>query len=201
MTVPVLESGWTHSSVTSVNAEISIAEPSGVVAGNLLIYIVGNERNVATAQWDDSTLKPSGFTLINTAGNADPDTHVAAFWRIATESEADPMVCNCQEAALQEGWYLRITGAHGTTPIDVVGADYNGLSAQTHAIPEITTLAVDALAFYLVASDGGDTATHSVDGTWGEVTEDAQATSGGLAMSFGTKNMGRHQIKSQGIYR
>ena len=186
---PVVDN-FGHSSQISNATSIDIAKPTGVVNGDLLIILVANDAGLSTAQWDNSTLKPTGFTFINTAGSANEDAHVGAFWKIATGSdEGDPINVPSATSAVLEGWWLRVTGAHASAPLDVTGVDVeSGAAVSSLAITEVTTTVNDCLAFYWVVSDGGDTGPHSVSGTgWTETAEDLQGVSGGLAASWGTK--------------
>ena len=178
----------THAEVTSPATSIDLTEPTGVASGDTLVVIVMNDAANAGAQWDDSANKPTGFTLINEAGDATCDTHIAAFWRVSDGTEGTPLNVPVASSSAQEGWYLRITGAHASAPLDVTGVDVS-TSGTSHAITGVTTTVDNVLAFYGIASDGGDTGPHSVAGTgWSESDEDGVGTTDRLHASYGSKD-------------
>lgn len=188
--VPTVVSGWTGAS-TSPGTTLTLRKPSNVEVGDLLIIIVGNDDNTDTDQWDNATLKPTGFTLINEAGNtATSDAHSAAFYRIADGTENATTSVPAQVSADYWGYYLRVTGASTTNPINVTGADFNG-AGSPHAVTGITTTASNTLAFYILSGDGADTYPFSVSGTgWSESAETfAGLTGTESAGTWGTRSM------------
>lgn len=189
--VPTVVSGWT-SNVVSPGISLTLTKPANVEVGDLLLILVGNDDTTNTDQWDNATLKPSGFTLINESGNnANSQAHSAAFYRIADGTENATTSVPAQASADFWGYYVRVTGASTTNPINVTGADYNGSAAVSHAIPSITTTQANTLAFYMLAGDGADTYPFSVSGAgWSESAE-IQAGAGGTesAGTWGTRAM------------
>ena len=186
---PVVDN-FGHTSLTSAGTSLTIAKPTGITTGDTLIIIVMNDAANLGAQWDNVTNKPAGFTLINEVGNSDTDVHAAAFWKIADGiGEGDPITVTSADSALQEGWWLRVTGAHASAPLDVTGADVNITPAISIAITGVTTTVDSVLAFYVHATDGGDTAPVNVSGTgWTESAEDSQGSTQGLTASWGEKD-------------
>ncbi len=188
-----LESGWTSNTIQPGNS-LTLTKPTGVESGDLLLILVGNDNNTATAQWNNTTLKPSGFTLINTAGNATPDAHVAAFYRVADGTENTTINVPAQSNFYYWGYYIRLTGVDTTNPIDVTGADFtaNNITTPSNSIPSITTTADQALAFYVLSADGGDTYPFSVTGSgWVEQGEiQAGTLANNAAGTWGTQEMG-----------
>ncbi len=180
----VVESGWT-SNTAIPGSSLTLTKPSGVVSGDLLLILVGSDDNSATAQWNDTTLKPSGFTLINESGNDTvSDAHAAAFYRVANGSEGTTINVPAQSSDDFWGFYIRVTGASTTDPINVIGADYNGGSAASHAVTGITTTEDQSLAFYLLSGDGGDVYPFTVSGTGWTESDEIQA-GGGTANASG----------------
>ncbi len=186
----VVESGWT-SNTAIPNSSLTLTKPSGVESGDLLLIFVGNDDASANAQWNNTTLKPSGFTLINHAGSDVPDAHVAAFYRIANGSEGTTINVPAQASNDYWGFYIRVTGASTTDPINVVGADYLGGNLTSHPVTGITTTEDQTLAFYLLSGDGGDTFPFTVSGTgWSESDEEqAGGGTGNAAGAWGTRAM------------
>lgn len=172
------------------SSTITLTKPSGVQAGDLLLIVVGNDDNSNVAQWDDVVLKPSGFNLINESGNSTSDAHVAAFYRIADGTESGTIDVSAQNVMDYWGFYIRVTGASTTNPINVIGTDYNGGSLVTHNVTGITTTVDNTLAFYALSGDGGDTYPYTVGGSWTEGDEVQTGTAAAdAAGTWGTRSM------------
>ena len=191
MAVPVVESFTEKNDVTTDASSITLTKPGSVAAGDLLLIHVINDASVATAQWNNTTLKPTGFEFINTAGDANSDCHAGAFWRIADGSEGATINVPCATSCDYIGWYLRVTGAHATTPIHQIGADYVTAGASSHAITGVTTTVIDCLGFYVFSFDGGDGFPFGISGTgWSESDDSQNRTDGNAASgSWGTKSL------------
>lgn len=185
---PTVQSFTSNTAVPG--ASLTLTKPSNVLAGDLLLIIVGNDDDTASAQWDDATLKPSGFTLINEAGNTTSDTHAAAFYRVADGTEGTTINVPAQSSDDFWGYYIHVTDVNPTNPIHVIGSAYNGGSLGTHNIPGVTTTAANALAFYVLSGDGGDVNPYSVGGSWTESSEIDAGTGGGNSSgTWGTRLM------------
>jgi len=172
LAVPVVASQQNAAAVASTS--LSIAKPSGVAAGDLLIITTGSETGGASNGFDTP---PSGFQLINYAGGAGS---VSAFWRIADGTEADPVVLTQTIAGDCRGYYFRVTGARAVNPIVDVGPDYSNNSATVHNVPAITTTFPDSRAFVVVFGD-------SIGATFPTVSGWTMATgsTGGVSPSAG----------------
>lgn len=191
VSLPVLQSGWTSNTAVP-GGTVTLTRPSGVAAGDLLLIFVGNDDNTGTVQWDNSSLKPTGFELINEAGNATPDTHTAAFYRIADGSENPTIDVPAQNTGADlYGFYLRVTGTDQTTPVTVIGTAYAVNNLSNHPITSITTTEPYSLAFYLLSGDGGDTYPYSVSGTgWAQQDQIQAGTgAGNTGGTWGTRDM------------
>lgn len=185
---PTLESGWTSNTAVP-GASLTLTKPADVGVGDLLLIIVGSDDNTDTDQWDNSALKPTGFTLINEAGDAaTSDAHVGAFWRIADGSETATIDVPAQSDQDYWGFYVRVTGAHQTAPINIAGSDVVD-STDPYDVAGVTTTVNNALAFYVLAFDGGDFGAFSVAGTgWSQSAEVQAGTgSGNAGGTWGTK--------------
>lgn len=157
----------------------STAGPAGAknaAAGDTLIILVGNDDATATAQWDDSTLKPTGFTLINEVGDATADAHCAAFWRTVDGTEGSTFNVPAQSTNDMWAFCILLSGIDNTTPVHQTGADVSD-NTPPIAITGVTTTIADCLAFYVCAYDGGDDGGFSVSGTgWSELAEEHAGT-------------------------
>ena len=197
--IPVIESFTTDSILAA--QRLILNKPSGVVSGNLLIIAVTNENTDDTQQWNNTTYKPSGFTWITTSlgtavtGTNNSQTHCAVFWRIADGSENDTIGVPCVGGVMEQiGFYLRISGAHATTPIDVSDSPMDSTyynerdSIQIHSL---TTGYANELALFVCARDYGDGLPHTVSGTgWSKISENlANAGDFGLTASIVQKDV------------
>ena len=202
MAIPVIQAGFT-SQQNQASSTISITKPTGLVSGDLCIIFTTNDSTGGSAQWDDSTNKPidSGareFTFINWAGlGGTVDAHAAAFWRIITGDEVWPITSTSASSADQIAFAIRITGAHATVPIDVVGADYTGVQTDaTHPITGLTSGVADTLVLYILGFDGGDGTPMSVSGT-GWVQKDEE-TSDVAETNMASGSWGARDLATQG---
>ncbi len=196
--VPVVET-YTENAVDGAISSITLTKPTGVAVNDLLVILVVDDTNTGTPQWDDSTNKPSGFTLIETGGLSGSQCQFAAFYRVATGSEdatvAVPNNANGDHFGVV-GWYIRVSGADTSTPIHGEGTEVDDSSGTTLAITGLVTTSDDTLVFYVQSFDGGDGNPFSVAGTgWAEVDEACTDTC--LAAEAGG-SWGTRDLASQG---
>ena len=188
MSIPIIEN-YTQNTIIPGNS-LTLTKPSGVQTGDLLIIIVGNDDNTATAQWNNTTYKPAGFTLINESGNSTCDTHTAAFYRIADGTEDATIPVPAQSSDDYWGFYIHISGVGADTPINKIGPDINtGSSVGSIAITGVITDVDGCLAIYVHSYDGGDCSAFNPSGTgWSEESEIRAGTgSGNSSGSWGKK--------------
>jgi len=188
MALPVVASFASASSGGTPVNSITINKPTGVVSGDLLLIIAGSDDNGSSPDFSDI----SGFTKFVNIGTDLNDSKIGCYWRIADGTEGvDIDVAHDPVEDLDEmyGWYIRVTGADGTTPINVTGIAANLNARASHVIPEVTTTVNDCLAFYVHSHDGGDGAPFSVSGTgWSESDEQQSGTGSNDASGcWGTK--------------
>ena len=62
---PTIE-GWTSNTIVP-GSSLTLTKPTGVQVGDLLLILVGNDNATGTAQWNNTDLKPTGFTQIGRA--------------------------------------------------------------------------------------------------------------------------------------
>lgn len=185
MAVPVLET-WTGNAPSSEASSIVLTKPSGVVANDLLMLLVGNDDETNNVQFTDDL---TGWTRINFQGGATPDVQVASYYRIADGTEGTTVTVNAESSDKILGWYLRISGVDTTSPINVSAFQHSTAGdSSSHSIQGVTTTVDDCLAFYHLITDGGDCAPFGTPSGWTEISELQTGTSaedtGGV---FGTK--------------
>ncbi len=143
MAIPVIQTGYYEWVSTAQVSNIPLDQCSGIVAGDLLLLIVGNEDSSATPQFENNV---TGFDLQFEIGDGTSDNHLAVYTRIATETEEATTNVPTVTSDYAYGWYLRITGAHPTAfwdghtsgvlqsaaPIDVTGRD-TGATGEEYA--------------------------------------------------------------------
>lgn len=95
---------------TSSTSSLTLDKPSGVAAGDLLMIFIAIDRSTATTQFDDSTYKPTGFTLVGAYGDTGLDFWAAVYYRIADGTEGATVACAAQSSGQMTGMYARITG-------------------------------------------------------------------------------------------
>lgn len=114
---PVLES-WTENYESTSTATIAVSKPSGVASGDLLLILAGNDFYNAEA-YDSLT----GWTEWSTTAIAWHGVNASLFWRVAdgTEGATETITISGSETARHLAYYLRISGADTTAPIDATG--------------------------------------------------------------------------------
>jgi hypothetical protein len=152
--------------VTAVNS-IDVIVPSGVLADDLLLIFAGNDFAAATpAQWDNSTLKPTGFTLINQITTATADACSAAFYKVASGTEGGTTI-SIPAQSTNDMWAacVVIRNANPITPINAIGTNWDNGSATAHIPPAVTTTVNNELVFFMLSADGADTLPFTISGT------------------------------------
>lgn len=191
MAIPVVQSGFTSNTAVP-GSSLSLSKPTGLVAGDLCVVIVGNDYSGGTdAQWDNTTNKPTGFTLIFENGNGPSASHLGAFYRVIDGGESWPISVPALNSEDFWGYAIRVTGVDTASPLNATGTALNqGTDTTSHVIPAVTTVNDDCLCFYALAFDGGDGDPFSVSGTgWTEQAEIEAGTGAGNASGcWGTKD-------------
>jgi len=186
---PVLETFLASNGGGSTSSSVVLTKPSGVIAGDLLVLIAMCESGSATAEFSDNL---AGWTFAFTGGDGNSDAHYGVFWRVATGSEGVSESVTIVNARFNGGFYLRISGAHATNPIDVSLGTIKGAAGADTTINEITTLVDDCLLIYGLSHDGGDGPPFSVAGAgWVQIAEYFTLQPGTSQSSgcFGTKTL------------
>jgi len=185
--IPIIAS-MTEQGDTAPSTSLTLNKPSGVESGDLLLLIVMNDDRSATAFSDNK----NGWSFLNTSGDASSQAHVAVFWKIADGTEGPTETVTSAGSDEWMGYYLRITGADSTTPINANNFAQSSANSANHIIPAVTTTIDDCLVLYGLSFDGGDGYPFSVSGAgWSEEDEHQTGASGSGDVSgcFGSKNL------------
>lgn len=153
MAFPVVASSTNN---TATSTTLTLSKPSGVGVGDLLILLCGS------AHATGFNTAPDGWTLINHASTTGKST--AAYWRIADGSEASTTDVTQGSSVAAWGFYLRVTGAHATTPIDAVGADV-GSTDWTWSVTQCTTSVAECYVVGVFGTSGYGGINHGWSGT------------------------------------
>ncbi len=180
MTAPVVAAFTSTDSGGTGVTELTLTQPSGVSTGDLLVLICANDAS-NTADWNTLT----GWTRFINANTVVADAAIGCYWRVADGTEGTSVTPTSISSSEAVGWYLRVTGADTSTPINVVGS-LRAMRSTTHTGDPITTTVDDCLAFYVIAFDGGDGAPFSVASPWSESDEGASGRLAGVGAAWGT---------------
>ena len=189
MALPVLESHTKNNAVGS--ASITLTKPAGVVSGDLLLLIVGNDSTSSTDEWDDDL---AGYTLMFEVGTSTTDTHLAVFRRIADGTEAATIDVPSTSTRDNWGFFLRISGVDQTTPIDVLGTASGVADAASVTVAAVTTTVADCLGLVVCSYDGGDSTFTVSTNSWTKTDEEFAGTDA----SSGSGLFGQKDIASAG---
>lgn len=152
----VIGTSWTNSYDNLVSS-INITVPTNMRPGDLILVFAGNSDATGTAQFDNNTLKPTGFTLINQISTSNADASVAAWYKYADGSEGGSTVSvPAQSSQYMWAAAVIVRNVKDLDPIDSQGTNLDAASATVHEIPALTTLTDKCLAFFVLSSDGSD---------------------------------------------
>lgn len=198
MAVPVLAGTSTTVGVGDGEGTIDVNIPAGVVSGDLILLHCANDNNGDGDTYDAVT----GYTQIAEAGSSTSDAYVTTYYRVSdgTEGATQTVTYTDQAQTSSLGWASRVTGAHQTTPIDVIGADTVSSSGDLD-VSEITTGEADTLAIAVGGHDGedGHPATTSATGwSLSKSDDEGGGGSGGASMAVLEKDMASAGLTGNG---
>jgi hypothetical protein len=158
-----------------------MTKPSGVVAGDFLVIVVGNRGTVGTSQFSDDV---TGWAQLSEQQALTGGVYIdhSIYTRRADGTEGSTTTITSTSANKYNGHYLRISGTRG---IDV-SAHQSENGGTTHTCPSITTTEDDCLAIYYCFHKGTNGAPLSTPSGWVEQDEDGNGSLG-TQVSFGTK--------------
>lgn len=184
-TYPVLETWTAVTSAGTAVTSLELTKPSGVVPGDLLIILVGNDYYLNVA-WP----LHSGWDQLKWGASSNRDCGLVIHSRIADGIEPVTEVVNTNGNADTYGWYIRISNVNSGAPINNYGPTLY-VTASQGTILSIDTTVDNCLAFYFLVFDGGDGSPFSVSGSdWAEVDELTSGTTGaGASGCFGMRQV------------
>lgn len=163
MTLPVLESVSTQGEGTTP-ASSTISKPSGTAEGDLLIWVV----TVAKPAVVQNPNLPSGWTEEYAAINTGQDLRLEVYSKVAGSSEPSSYTVDETDGG-NPRWahaMFRISGAHASSYIDVMGTNDEGTSETSQSCNSITTTQADCLALWcLLFQELNDTTVSTNPGT------------------------------------
>ena len=144
------------SSIVGTVFTITLTKPTSepIEVGDLLIILVGNDSTSSSPCWDNTTNKPSGFTLIQAYSQG--GSGFGAFWKIADGTETSTIDVTSINSGKTFGSYIHIKGANKTTPVPVAGVRrmyYNASVCYFYGYDGNA----DDLSMLVGCFDGGDT--------------------------------------------
>lgn len=131
---------------TSGNASVTIAVPSGVTAGHLLVADLSFNT-------DDTILAQTGWTIAHQEGSATGALN-GVLYRWATSSEPASYTFNSNASSSSAGTISAFSGVDTTTPLDVTPIGTTG-GGNTITVGPITTVTNNALLYYSAAARSG----------------------------------------------
>jgi hypothetical protein len=143
-TVPTWQTGANNQSDASGSGtSYSVAKPSNIVAGDLVILFLTQQRASSTATTSSFTpTAGDGFTLIRAqnAGNNDR-TSISVYYKIATSSEPVNYTGTIAQFTNAPNWKAVVNRVTGHDPFAPIGAanGADGNSTTTISIPQIST--------------------------------------------------------------
>lgn len=161
--------------LTSSGGSIAVAYPSGIVAGDLLVAVVGTSVGVAAAFATVNT--PSGWTAIRGSTFTGASTRLAAysFYRIADGTETGSVTFNFAASASQATAEIhRLNSTAPTTPINAsTAATLSAAALVTDPVsPSVTTTISNCLVLaWLVHSHAGLSNSHTAPASHLERTD------------------------------
>ncbi len=172
---PAVEGFQASNGGTTTSTNLVLNAPTGISVGELLLLIVGNDEDAAGTTFN----AVAGWNKIGEAGSGTPDAFIGAYWRIADGTEGASVTVTSADNQYWMGWYIRISGADRTTPIDVSQFQVGTGALTSHPITGVTTTVNNCLAIYGLSFDGGDGNPYSVSGTgWTESAEQQCSATG-----------------------
>lgn len=182
-----LTKNFTVDGSSTGSSSLNCDKPTDVISGDLLLLIAMNDDSSATAFTDNK----AGWNFIDTSGDGNSDAHVAAWWRAADGNEDSTETITSQGNDEWICWYVRVTGADITNPIN--DFFFSQLSpGNPTSVTGVTTGVDNTLVFYGLSFDGGDGSPFSVSGTgWEERDEFQTGTTGNSDVSgtWGNRNL------------
>jgi hypothetical protein len=154
--------------------------PSGWAAGDLCVAVLtcATNRTVASA--------PAGWDLVETptVGNVAYLTVYEKVLEAGDVNAAHSWPLSASSSATNQVVFLRVTGHHATTPVNVDAGAVDGSAVTSHVSPAVTTTEPDCLILRvlcnnsLVTTSSGDTGTEVIQSLSVRVWRSSKAAAG-----------------------
>jgi hypothetical protein len=177
---------------SGTNGNPTPSAPTGIVAGDLLICVIG-WRGSTTTMTSSGWTEMSGSPWTNATSATD---EIRALWKISAGTESGAITFTKTGGGVNQSFNSIIFALRGTPPdvsaFDVIGAKTDGASAQNVGpLTGLTPTAAGAWVFVVAekADDWTSVATLTGDSlTWNEITEVStiSGSDGGLVIDYGT---------------
>jgi hypothetical protein len=123
----------------AATTSLTIAKPTGLVPGNLMLAAVAVDNGVAA-----SMTAPAGWTLVNRLqGGSAISTGV--WWKIAGASEASNYAFSWTSNQKAYGWIMRFSGVESAGPINASASAASSSSTSSPPSPSVTTTVPNAM--------------------------------------------------------
>lgn len=165
MTAPTIRAVGAGNSYSGSNS--TLAKPSGVVEGDLLIAILSADGPNSTISW--ASRIPAGWAIAeeNLATGGTFVTHGAVAYKIAGASEPSTYAFSFGDQS-GCGAIVAYQGVNQTTPINASAKQENVASATAHPIPSVTTTVADCLAIAIYQHRGNNGVPYTEPAGWTE---------------------------------
>jgi len=185
MATPVIQGYASANGGGTASSSISVTCPSGVASGDLLIYVCGNDNATTTAQFNNTTLKPSGFTLRKQVSTATADAAIGVFYKVANGTEGGTSI-SCSAATSNDMWaaILHITGYNTGSIFTTDGTTYDNASTSAATITGVSFSGSYGLSLAVGSFDGADGSPFSASAGWDLFIDEAAGTGGNAVSGF-----------------
>lgn len=158
--VPTVENHTTADSGGATQTSLTIPEPTGIVANEVLVAIGMSDTDGADG--NNLSTTETGWTKIAEVGSGDSDCAVAAWYKVAAGSDGS-FTFDCTDSDELIGWYLRISNVDTSDPTggtsSQLWASFLSLPMKTTASPFVGTELETAMVICALATDGSDAVT------------------------------------------
>ena len=136
---PIARQGISTTVNTTATTSVTIAKPSGTVAGDMLVSCLASNGTKVS-----STGVPAGWTQI-AAVLQGTSTRAFGYYKVAGASEPASYTWTLNASVANSGGIARYSGVSATTPVDGTPQSASGTAATSGTVPGITTSAANAM--------------------------------------------------------
>lgn len=150
--------GYSTAYVTATATSVNIVLPTDIKRNDLILIFAGNGVATAAVQFDNTTYKPTNFTLVKYDGSS-TTAHCAAFYKVASGTEGGTTInvpAQTSDPGLCAAAFV-IRGALASSPIGNIGVTLSVDAVTTATMPGIETSRNHSIVFCIAWTDGSDT--------------------------------------------